>query len=222
MPGLVEGAPELLAELAAAGVPLYAITNFSGAKWAETRSRFPFLASVFRDVVVSGDEGLVKPDPEIYRRCLARNGLAADRAIFIDDSPANVAAAAALGIDAIRFTTTAALRDDLADAACSPPSGNRLTSRNAPVPVLGEAADLRDRHRRGQERRQRRLERGAHRRPRLRLQRPGQRQVEPEAPEHVGIAPAPQVLLLDRVEPGRAAAAPSPPPPPARGTRRAR
>ena len=114
VPGPVEGAPELLADLAAAGVPLYAITNFSSEKFAETTRRFPFLANAFRDVVVSGDEGVVKPDPEIYRRCLARNGLAAERAIFIDDSLPNVAAAAALGIDAIPFTTTAALRDQLA------------------------------------------------------------------------------------------------------------
>ena len=47
------------------GVPLYAITKFSGAKFAETRERFPFLASAFRDVVVSGDEACLKPEPEI-------------------------------------------------------------------------------------------------------------------------------------------------------------
>ena len=135
VPGPVEGAPELLAELAAAGVPLYAITNFSSAKFAETRERFPFLASAFRDVVVSGDEGLLKPDPEIYRRCLARNRLDPARAIFIDDSPANVAGAAALGIDAIHFTTIPALREALRRARPPhPPSGNRLTRRNAPSP----------------------------------------------------------------------------------------
>ncbi|HET9068661.1 MAG TPA: HAD family phosphatase [Amaricoccus sp.] len=109
LPGPVEGAPELLAELAAAGVPLYAITNFSSARFAETRARFPFLA-VFRDIVVSGDERLLKPDPEIYRRCLARNGLDPARTIFVDDSEKNVAGAAALGIDAIHFTSVPALR----------------------------------------------------------------------------------------------------------------
>jgi 2-haloacid dehalogenase len=114
VPGPVEGAPELLADLARAGHPLYAITNFSSAKFAEARARFPFLASAFRDVVVSGDEGLLKPDPAIYRLCLARNRLDPADTIFIDDSPANVAAAEALGIDAILFTTTPALRDALA------------------------------------------------------------------------------------------------------------
>ena len=113
VPGPVEGAPELLAELAAAGVPLYAITNFSGAKFAETRERFPFLAA-FRDVVVSGDEKLLKPDPEIYRLCLERNRLEAARSVFVDDSAANIAGAAALGIDAIHFTSVPELRRALA------------------------------------------------------------------------------------------------------------
>jgi HAD superfamily hydrolase (TIGR01509 family) len=112
LPGPVEGAPELIAELATGGVPLYAITNFSSAKFAETRERFPFLAA-FRDVVVSGDERLLKPDPEIFRRCLARNGLDTARAIFIDDSPKNVEGARAVGIDAIHFTTIPALREAL-------------------------------------------------------------------------------------------------------------
>ena len=109
VPGTVEGMPEVLAALTAGGVALYAITNFSGDKWAETRERFPFLAAAFRDVVVSGHEGVVKPDPEIYRRCLERNALEAAGSVFVDDSAANVAGAAALGIDAIRFTDAPSL-----------------------------------------------------------------------------------------------------------------
>jgi 2-haloacid dehalogenase len=113
VPGAVEGMPELLEGLAAAGVPLYAITNFSGEKWRETLARFPFLAAAFRDVVVSGDERVMKPDAEIFRRCLARNRLEASRAVFVDDSAANVAAAAALGMDAIRFASAPQLAAEL-------------------------------------------------------------------------------------------------------------
>ena len=94
-------------------MPLYAVTNFSGEKWRETYARFPFLAAAFRDVVVSGDEGVLKPDAEIFRRCLARNGLEASRAVFVDDSAANVAAAAALGMDAIRFASASELAAEL-------------------------------------------------------------------------------------------------------------
>jgi 2-haloacid dehalogenase len=123
LPEAIAESVAILDELAAAGVPLYAITNYSGAKWAETVPRFPFLGTRFRDVLVSGHEGIVKPDPEIYRRLLARNGLVAARSIFIDDNPDNVAGAAALGIDAILFTTPERLRAALADRGLIAPAG---------------------------------------------------------------------------------------------------
>jgi 2-haloacid dehalogenase len=46
---------------------------------------------------------VVKPDPRIFRICLERNRLEPGACVFIDDAPANVAGAAAVGIDAIRF-----------------------------------------------------------------------------------------------------------------------
>lgn len=113
VPGPIEGSVAILDELAASGVALYAITNFALPRWEESRARFPFLATHFRDVVVSGAEGVTKPDPRLYTLCLSRNGLQAPDCIFIDDSPANVAAAAALGLDAIRFTNPITLRQAL-------------------------------------------------------------------------------------------------------------
>jgi 2-haloacid dehalogenase len=65
--------------------------------------------------VVSAHERLIKPDPAIYRVCLERNDLAAGDCIFIDDSPHNVAAADALGIDGILFTDPETLRSDLGE-----------------------------------------------------------------------------------------------------------
>ena len=50
------------------GVALYAITNFAKEKWQLTTDRFPFLTESFRDIAVSGLEGVVKPEPEIYQR----------------------------------------------------------------------------------------------------------------------------------------------------------
>ena len=114
LPGAIDGSVAILDALAAAGVPLYAITNYSAAKWAETLPRFPFLATSFRDTVVSGQEGVTKPDPRIYRLLLERNGLDPAACVFIDDSAKNVAGAAALGIDAVLFTTPEALHDALA------------------------------------------------------------------------------------------------------------
>ena len=95
--GPIAGTVRILERLKAADVPLYAITNFSGAKFVEARRRFPFLDS-FVDVVVSGDERLLKPEAAIYRLLLSRNGLDPERAVFIDDSAANIAGAEAVGM----------------------------------------------------------------------------------------------------------------------------
>ena len=103
----------ILEELAAAGTPLYALTNWSEAKFNYARPRYPFLDR-FRDIVVSGTVKLVKPDPAIYRLLLDRNGLSARECIFIDDSLKNVEAAAALGMNAIHFRSPAELRSLLA------------------------------------------------------------------------------------------------------------
>ncbi|WP_088347727.1 MULTISPECIES: HAD-IA family hydrolase [Rhodomicrobium] len=112
LPHAFDDSVAILEQLAQNGVPLYAITNFSSEKFAETRARFPFFAH-FRDIVVSGDERLLKPEAPIYQLCLARNGLTVENCIFIDDNAANIAAATALGFDAIRFETAKKLYDDL-------------------------------------------------------------------------------------------------------------
>lgn len=111
--GPVPGMPDLLGELAAADVPLYAITNFSEPKFSETLERFPFIAESFRDIVVSGVERMTKPEPGIFHLCLERNGIEARDAIFIDDLPKNVAAAEALGLGGIVFTDAPSLREAL-------------------------------------------------------------------------------------------------------------
>ncbi|MEM9140016.1 MAG: HAD family phosphatase [Pseudomonadota bacterium] len=113
IPGPIEGSVDVLATLKEAGVPLYAITNFSAEKWAECQTRFPFLADSFLGVVVSAHEKLVKPDPAIFMLFLDRYGQRAEDCIFIDDSPANIASAQALGFDALLFDTAPALAADL-------------------------------------------------------------------------------------------------------------
>jgi 2-haloacid dehalogenase len=111
----IPGMHALVEELDAAGVPLFAITNFSGEFWPPFRAREAHLFDRFRDVVVSGDEKLVKPDPAIYRLALDRFGIAAGDAVFIDDNRDNVAGAEAVGIAAIHFTDAKALRQQLAE-----------------------------------------------------------------------------------------------------------
>jgi 2-haloacid dehalogenase len=112
LPGHIPGTVAILERLSGQGVPLYAITNYSSEKWVETRARFPFFEH-FRDIVVSADEKMMKPDPAIYHLCLQRNGLEAEACVFIDDVARNVAAAKSVGIDAILFESPEKLSADL-------------------------------------------------------------------------------------------------------------
>lgn len=112
LPGAIDDTVVILEQLSARGVPLYAITNYSSEKWIETFERFPFFRH-FRDIVVSGDERIMKPDPAIFQLCLERNGLEAQSCVFIDDVPRNIAAATSVGLDAILFETPQKLAEDL-------------------------------------------------------------------------------------------------------------
>lgn len=103
----------LVERLDDAGVPLFAITNFSHEFWPRFRAQEAALFDRFRRIVVSGDEKLVKPDPAIYRLALDRFGLEAADAVFVDDNADNIAAAAAMGMHAILFTDADALTNRL-------------------------------------------------------------------------------------------------------------
>ncbi|HYY80955.1 MAG TPA: HAD family phosphatase [Actinomycetes bacterium] len=111
--GEIPGTVELLAELRAAGVPLYALSNWSAETFGEARTRFRFI-DWFDGLVISGEERLAKPDPEIFRLLLDRFRLDPRATVFVDDVPANVAAAAAAGLDAVQFRDPPRLRRDLA------------------------------------------------------------------------------------------------------------
>jgi 2-haloacid dehalogenase len=113
MRGAHDDTVAILAELHDRGVPLYALSNFSAETFPHARRRFVFLDR-FRDILLSGDAGLVKPDPRFYRLLLDRHGLAAEDSVFVDDSPRNVEAAVRLGMTALHFRSAPELRRDLA------------------------------------------------------------------------------------------------------------
>ena len=108
-----DDAVAVLAELRDAGVPIYALSNWSTDKFAYALDRFEFLGW-FRAIVVSGEVGVAKPDPAIYRFLFEHHGVEPRGAVFIDDSQANVDAAISLGMTGIRFRDARALRVDLA------------------------------------------------------------------------------------------------------------
>lgn len=110
--GPIDGSVALLGRLREAGVPLYALTNWSQETFPFARQRFDFLGW-FEGIVVSGEEKIIKPDPRIYRLLVERHRLDPAAIVYIDDNPANAAAATALGMHGIRFTSPAALETEL-------------------------------------------------------------------------------------------------------------
>ncbi len=110
--GEVAGTVEVLHDLHREGVRLLALTNWSAETFPHARGRFPFL-ELFEDVVVSGVEGVMKPDPAVFRLLLDRHGLPAGRTVFVDDSAVNVEAAGRAGMVGLRFVGADDLRDDL-------------------------------------------------------------------------------------------------------------
>ncbi len=112
VPGDIPATVQILEELHAKGAPLYAITNWNGDTFRITQGRFKFL-SLFRDIVVSGDEKLVKPEPDIFHLLASRNNIELSESIFIDDSAKNIKGAEAMGMKTHHFVTPEGLRADL-------------------------------------------------------------------------------------------------------------
>ncbi len=108
----VGGMIALVEELDASGVPLFAITNFSGEFWGPFRDTQPVFDR-FRDIVVSGTERLLKPHRDIYELALLRFGMPAEELIFIDDRADNVAGAKAVGMRGHVFRDAETLRAEL-------------------------------------------------------------------------------------------------------------
>lgn len=110
--GEVPGSVGVVRDLHAAGVRLWGLTNWSHELFPHGLAAFPFL-ELLEDVVVSGTEGVAKPDPAVFVIVRQRTDLPLDRLVFVDDRPDNVAAAAAAGMDAVVFSDAGRLRTDL-------------------------------------------------------------------------------------------------------------
>lgn len=112
--GIIAGTARLHDELRGAGIPTYALTNFSAEKWLVATENFPEL-TVFDGAVVSGVEQTTKPGEKIYRILLERYGLDPARTFYTDDVQRNVDAARGVGLHSERFTDAATLRGHLRD-----------------------------------------------------------------------------------------------------------
>lgn len=111
---MVPGTAAIIAELQQAEVRVSALTNWSGELFVGTRARWGIL-NRFSDIVVSGKEGVAKPDQRIFEIACQRSGLDPAEVVFIDDNAANVEAANAFGMQALQFTSAERFRADLVE-----------------------------------------------------------------------------------------------------------
>lgn len=111
-PGQLDEAVEVLRQLRATGTPCYALSNMEPQMFTVRRARFPFM-NWFDGHVISGLEGVAKPDRRIFEILLRRHELRPTSTVFIDDSPLNIAVALELGMHAVQYTSAQRLRQDL-------------------------------------------------------------------------------------------------------------
>ena len=108
----IPGMRDLLKDLKARGYRLIGLTNWSSETFCLVRHRYPIF-DLLDGMLVSGEEHLLKPSPEIYRRLFEKFSLNPEECLFIDDNPANVEGAKAVGLPAILFKDADAIRATL-------------------------------------------------------------------------------------------------------------
>jgi 2-haloacid dehalogenase/putative hydrolase of the HAD superfamily len=110
--GAISETEAAIEALHARGVPQYGLSNISTETLDGAYAMSPAFARL-KDAIISGREGVVKPDPAIYRLACERFGHAPQDMLFIDDSAANIEAARALGFHVHHFVDPADLRPTL-------------------------------------------------------------------------------------------------------------
>lgn len=112
MGGEIGPTVEILYALKRAGHALYGLSNWSAETFRRIRHKHAFL-DLFDGIVLSGEVKVNKPDPRIYALLLDKIDRPARECLFIDDSEANVSAAARLGFETIRFESPEQLEGEL-------------------------------------------------------------------------------------------------------------
>ena len=110
--GPIDETIKIVEQLHAKGYRLVGLSNWSAEKFKLTRERYD-LFKLFDDIIISGEVKTMKPDRAIFDIALRKIGLRAEECLFIDDSPNNVEAAAALGFQIIHFQNSRQLEDEL-------------------------------------------------------------------------------------------------------------
>lgn len=103
---------EILKQLKQKGYPLYGLSNWSAETFPYAREKYDFF-DLFDDMIISGEVGHVKPEPEIFQIMLDRIGRPARDCLFIDDSLPNINQANTMGFHTILFRSSKELDQEL-------------------------------------------------------------------------------------------------------------
>jgi len=108
----LEGTVAIMKRLKQAGYALYGLSNWSAETFPIVRDRYDFFR-LLDDIVISGEVGSIKPEPDIFKIMLERIGKPAQQCLFIDDSLANIEQARRMGFGTIHFQSPEKLEKDL-------------------------------------------------------------------------------------------------------------
>jgi 2-haloacid dehalogenase len=117
--GIDAGSVEILRAVRQSGMPCYALTNMEAETYPLRLERFPFLGW-FDGTVVSGREGVAKPESAVFIRLMDRFGLKPITTLMIDDTNENLEAASKLGMRTALFRSSCQLRAELETAGVLP------------------------------------------------------------------------------------------------------
>ena len=103
---------EIMKQLKQKGYPLYGLSNWSAETFPYAQEKFDFF-HLLDDMVISGEVGFIKPEPEIYQLLLDKIKRPAQECLFIDDSLPNIEQANTMGFVTILFQSPEQLKEQL-------------------------------------------------------------------------------------------------------------
>ena len=103
---------DILRELKQKGFGIYGLSNWSAETFPHIQNKYNFF-QLFDDMVISGEVGHVKPQPEIFNILLEKIGRPAQHCLFIDDSLPNIQQANTMRFNTIHFQNPTHLREEL-------------------------------------------------------------------------------------------------------------
>jgi 2-haloacid dehalogenase len=108
----IEGTVEIMKRLKTAGYSLYGLSNWSAETFPLMRDKYEFF-NLLDHIVISGEVGMIKPEPEIFEYLLEKIGSPASECLFIDDAFSNIEQAQKMGFATVQFRSPEQLEEEL-------------------------------------------------------------------------------------------------------------